>query len=109
MQSAQAARGSLALTAQIKPMGKPADVPAVTPDRAMDLAAIGWTEEREQEFQLLRAEGLEQGIIAVSYGRLGTAWTAHGPVPFTVAGRLRQLGQQTRSGLPAVGDWVALR
>ena len=73
-----------------------------------DLAAIGWTAEREQAFAKHREQGLEPAVIAVSYGNLGTAWTAHGPKAFTAAGRLR-LEKQKRSGLPAVGDWVALR
>jgi len=69
----------------------------------------GWNPEREAAFAPLRAQGLEPGLIAVSYGNLGTAWTAEGPVDFTAAGRLRLEDKQERSGLPAVGDWVALR
>ena len=52
---------------------------------------------------------LDPGIIAVSYGRLGTAWTSEGAIDFAVAGRLRLQDKHERSGLPAVGDWVALR
>ncbi len=74
-----------------------------------DMAECGWSAARELEFADLRAQGLEPGLIAVSYGNLGTAWTAAGSVPFSAAGRLRLEQKQVRSGLPAVGDWVALR
>lgn len=77
--------------------------------RCGDLQACGWSPEREAEFAPLRAEGLEPGLIAVSYGSLGVAWTSAGSVSFSTAGKLRLEEKQTRPGLPAVGDWVALR
>lgn len=75
----------------------------------MKLADVGWTPERESQFGDRREQGLIPGLIAVSYGRLGVAWTDEGAVNFAVAGRLRLQDKQERSGLPAVGDWVALR
>ena len=75
----------------------------------MDLSTAGWTPENENHFAPLRAKGLVPGLIAVSYGSLGTVWTENGPQDFTAAGRLRLQDKQERSGLPAVGDWVALR
>ncbi len=75
----------------------------------IDLSAVGWTPEREAAFAPLREQGLEPGLIAVSYGGLGTVWTAEGAMDFSAAGRLRLQEKKERAGLPAIGDWVALR
>lgn len=82
------------------------DLPGAPPASLLEPA---WLAEREEEFAQHRNEGLEPGIVAVSYGNLGTVWTARGAQDFTVAGRLRLTDKHKRAGLPAVGDWVALR
>lgn len=82
------------------------------PDTALTgeaLLTLGQSQDRAADFQRLQSEGLTPGLISKSYGSLGGVWTPDGPVNFAAAGRLRLTDKQTRAGLPAVGDWVALR
>lgn len=98
-----------------KDQGPDAPDPAVqdqaiaTPAAPADAMALGLAQGRAEDFERVRASGLQPGLIAKSYGSLGTAWTVEGVVNFAAAGRLRLVDKHARAGLPAVGDWVALR
>lgn len=74
-----------------------------------ELWRLGEAQGRAEQFSSLRAAGLIPGLIAKSYGHLGTAWTTEGPVDFAAAGRLRLSEKHALAGLPAIGDWVGLR
>ncbi|MGB2954034.1 MAG: ribosome small subunit-dependent GTPase A [Gaiellaceae bacterium] len=66
------------------------------------LARLGWTEEREAEWD--RSGDLVPGRVAVEHRSAYVVYTEEGEVWAELAGRLRHLGE-----LPAVGDWVAVR
>jgi ribosome biogenesis GTPase len=66
------------------------------------LARLGWTEERQAEWDPSR--GLTPGRVAVEHRSAYVVYTEHGEVWAELAGRLRHEGV-----FPAVGDWVAVR
>jgi ribosome biogenesis GTPase / thiamine phosphate phosphatase len=79
----------------------------------MDLASFGWSPDHDRQFEPFRALGLVPARIAVSFGSICTVWSESGELTAHAAGRLR-LDESSEDGrlpvgLPAVGDWVALR
>ena len=68
------------------------------------LARLGWTPERDNEFEPLRADGLFPARIAVEHRSAYVAYTEHGELRAELAGRLRH-----EDRWPAVGDWVGMR
>ncbi|MBI4886391.1 MAG: ribosome small subunit-dependent GTPase A [Acidobacteria bacterium] len=75
----------------------------------MRLTALGWDEGFAAAFDA-RAPGadVEPARVAIEFNYLYRVWTADGEVVSTVSGRLKHR-VTSRSELPAVGDWVALR
>jgi ribosome biogenesis GTPase len=68
------------------------------------LARLGWTPEREQEFEQYRIEDLVPARVAVEHRSAYVLYAEEGELRAELAGRLRHEGET-----PAVGDWVALR
>jgi ribosome biogenesis GTPase / thiamine phosphate phosphatase len=75
-------------------------------EQALDLRTLGWTEERDTAFASLAEGGLIPGRV-MSTGGLMVAATAAGPVEVIVQRRFRR-AVSAASGLPVVGDWLAL-
>jgi ribosome biogenesis GTPase / thiamine phosphate phosphatase len=68
------------------------------------LARLGWTPERDIEFEPLRGDGLVPARLAVEHRSAYVVYTERGDVRAELAGRLRH-----EDCWPAVGDWVGLR
>jgi ribosome biogenesis GTPase len=68
------------------------------------LARLGWTSERETEFEPHGAAGLVPGRVAVEHRSAYVVYTAGGELRAELAGRLRHEDEW-----PAVGDWVGIR
>jgi ribosome biogenesis GTPase / thiamine phosphate phosphatase len=68
------------------------------------LARLGWTPERELEFEPHGEAGLVPGRVAVEHRSAYVVYTANGELRAELAGRLRH-----DDDWPAVGDWVGLR
>jgi ribosome biogenesis GTPase len=68
------------------------------------LARLGWTPERDVQFESLRGDGLFPGRIAVEHRSAYVIYTEQGELRAELAGRLRH-----EERWPAVGDWVGLR
>ena len=74
---------------------------------AQDLSALGWTAEREPEFESIARDGWSPARVAgVHRGSLDLLGTG-GPLTGHVSGRLRHAAAAP-DDLPAVGDWVAV-
>src|SRR5437870_969329 len=65
---------------------------------------LGWTPERELEFEPHREQGLVPGRVAVEHRSAYVVYTAAGEERCELAGKLRH-----EDVWPAVGDWVGLR
>lgn len=75
----------------------------------MRLTALGWDEQLAAAFDALRFDAdVEPARVAIEFNYLYRVWTAHGALEATVSGRLKHRAA-SRSELPAVGDWVAIR
>jgi ribosome biogenesis GTPase len=72
------------------------------------LEDLGWDASRAEHFAGHARRGLLPGRVALAQRDLYVVWTAAGPVSAVLAGRLRHHAAGA-AGLPAVGDWVALR
>jgi ribosome biogenesis GTPase len=68
------------------------------------LVRLGWTPEREIEFESHRAEGLVPARVAVEHRSAYVLYGEEGELRAELAGRLRH-----EEIWPAVGDWVAVR
>jgi ribosome biogenesis GTPase len=68
------------------------------------LVRLGWTPERELEFEPFYAQGLVPGRVAVEHRSAYVVYTASGETRCELAGRLRH-----DDVWPAVGDWVGVR
>jgi ribosome biogenesis GTPase len=76
----------------------------------VNLNEIGWTPERDRDFEPFSTEGFFPGRVTVSYGSSVIAWTANGELRPAVAGRLKLESEtEAEKGHPVVGDWVAIR
>ena len=65
---------------------------------------LGWTPERDTEFEEHREDGLTPARVAVEHRSAYVLYGEHGELRAELAGRLRH--EET---WPAVGDWVAVR
>ena len=74
----------------------------------MALAALGWNERRQQEFEPFAAEGLVPGRVIGEHRTHYRVATEAAELSVTLTGRLRNAAKQ-RSDLSGVGDFVALR
>jgi ribosome biogenesis GTPase len=75
----------------------------------MRLAALGWDEPFAAAFDALAlGADVEPARVAIGFNYLYRVWTGRGALDATVSGRLKHRAA-SRSELPAVGDWVALR
>src|SRR5215510_13730071 len=72
------------------------------------LARYGWDGFFAEHFHEFAEQGYEAGRVALEYNQFYRVYTARGEIMAGTAGRLRHEAG-SRSGLPAVGDWVALR
>lgn len=68
------------------------------------LTRLGWTTERETEFEPHREEGLVPARVAVEHRSAYVLYGEQGELRAELAGRLRH-----EEIWPAVGDWVAVR
>jgi ribosome biogenesis GTPase len=68
------------------------------------LVRLGWTPERDTEFEPHRADGLIPARVAVEHRSAYVLYGEQGELRAELAGRLRH--EET---WPAVGDWVAVR
>ena len=75
----------------------------------MRLTALGWDEPLASAFDALSFDAdVEPARVAIEYNYLYRVWTVDGALEATVSGRLKHHAG-SRSELPAVGDWVAVR
>ena len=74
----------------------------------MSLAALGWDERRNAEFEPHREDGLEPGRVSLEHNHVYRVITARGEGLAEAAGRIKYLASGRRE-LPAVGDWVAVK
>lgn len=74
----------------------------------MQLALLGWDAMYSAAFAPYRESGSSAGRVILQHNHIYTVATAEGELRAQVSGRLRY-ETATAEGLPAVGDWVALR
>ncbi len=75
----------------------------------MPLEALGWTDQRAQQFApWLDTPGVEPGRVATQFNHIFRVLLLGGEIEVTTAGRLKHHAA-SRSALPAVGDWVVVR
>lgn len=72
----------------------------------MELASLGWSEFFAQAFAVHEPSGLIPARVALEHKHAYLLWTEAGELTGELLGRLLRSGE--RSGLPAVGDWVAI-
>lgn len=77
-------------------------------ERVMDLHELGWNSRWQEKFEPYAMSGLAPGRVVSEHRGVCRAETANGELTAEIAGRLRHHVER-RSGLPAVGDFVALR
>ena len=73
----------------------------------LSLSDLGWTTEREAEFQSVAGGDLVPGRICRQQSGRTYAWTEAGEVEAVLSGRLENIAASAAE-LPAIGDWVAL-
>jgi len=75
----------------------------------MSLASMGWDEHRAREFEpWVRKPGVEPGRVVIEFNHIFRVLVATGEIEVSTSGRLKHRAS-SRSELPAVGDWVAVR
>lgn len=75
----------------------------------MRLARFGWDDAFAAAFESLRLRThVEPARVAIEFNHLYRVWTNDGELEAAISGRLKH-GAESRSELPAVGDWVAVR
>ncbi|MBI3049357.1 MAG: ribosome small subunit-dependent GTPase A [Acidobacteria bacterium] len=75
----------------------------------MRLARLGWDDAFAAAFDALQLGGdVQPARVAIEFNYLYRVWTRDGEREATAAGRLKHRAT-SRSELPAVGDWVAVR
>jgi ribosome biogenesis GTPase / thiamine phosphate phosphatase len=72
------------------------------------LARYGWNEFFATNFHEFSERGYIAGRVLLEYNQFYRVYTEQGEILAEVAGRLKH-ETENRAGLPAVGDWVALR
>jgi ribosome biogenesis GTPase len=75
----------------------------------MGLTEFGWDDAFAAAFEALRPGAhVEPARVAIGFNYLYRVWTDSGGLEVAIAGRLKHHAA-SRSELPAVGDWVAVR
>jgi ribosome biogenesis GTPase len=75
----------------------------------MHLTALGWDDRFADELDALGlGPGVEPARVAIEFNYLYRVWTAGGAIDATASGRMKHRAA-SRSALPVVGDWVAVR
>jgi len=74
----------------------------------MDLGALGWSDFFADPFRHYGEAGLIPARVATQFNRAYSVYAEQGEMSVTTSGRLRHQAS-SRAGLPAVGDWVAVR
>ncbi len=75
----------------------------------MRLTRLGWDDARAAAFEaLVPAAHVEPARVAIEFNYLYRVWTEGGELEATLSGRFKHRAA-SRSELPAVGDWVAVR
>ncbi|HEX2295242.1 MAG TPA: ribosome small subunit-dependent GTPase A, partial [Actinomycetota bacterium] len=72
---------------------------------SFDLYALGWNPHFERHMEPHRAAGLVPGRVAVQHRGGYVAYTESGETNARLRGRMRN----EHAGVPAAGDWIALR
>jgi ribosome biogenesis GTPase len=72
------------------------------------LARYGWNEFFAAHFHEFAERGYVAGRVTLEYNQFYRVYTEQGEILAEIAGRLKHEAE-SRAGLPAVGDWVALR
>jgi len=72
------------------------------------LARYGWNDFFAAHFRQFAEQGYAAGRVALEYNQFYRVYTARGEILAEITGRLRHEAGGC-AGLPAVGDWVALR
>jgi ribosome biogenesis GTPase len=75
----------------------------------MDLALLGWDGAFADQFAPWAASGHRPGRVLAAHRGGDLVATEHDELRAQVTGRLRHLAGPGVAGLPAVGDWVAIR
>jgi len=75
----------------------------------MDLELLGWDGAFADQFAPWAAGGHRPGRVVAAHRGGDLVATAHGELLAQATGRLRHLAGPGVAGLPAVGDWVAVR
>ncbi len=74
----------------------------------IELETLGWSPTLAAAFAAHAAAGLVPGRVSLEHNHVYRVMTAEGERLVEAAGRMRHQAEG-RQGLPAVGDWVALR
>jgi ribosome biogenesis GTPase len=75
----------------------------------MRLTELGWDDAFATAFEALQpGADAKPARVAIEFNYLYRVWTARGELEATASGRLKHRAA-SRSELPAVGDWVAVR
>ena len=75
----------------------------------MRLTGLGWDDAFAAAFEALRpGPHVEPARVAIEFNYLYRVWTRAGELEAAISGRLKHQAS-SRSELPAVGDWVAVR
>jgi ribosome biogenesis GTPase len=75
----------------------------------IDLASLGWDDDRSTQFARFRGRSHRPGRAASMDHGVGTVLTADGPVRASVGGGLLSAAAADRTLLPCAGDWLVLR
>src|SRR5918996_4140963 len=75
----------------------------------MRLAGLGWDVEMTKAFEPFAATPhVEPACVIIEFNHIYRVWAQDGELEATASGRLKHRAA-SRSELPAVGDWVAIR
>jgi len=75
----------------------------------MDLTKLGWNADRDKQFAAYQAKGLVPARVAVEDKHFFRVWTADAELLAQVSGKYIHEAGRSRSQLPKVGDWVAVK
>jgi ribosome biogenesis GTPase len=83
--------------------------PATAHTGPMDLASLGWDDSLDDQFGPWAATGHRPGRVTAAHRGGYLVAGGDGELLAPASGRLRHLAGPSVAGLPAVGDWVAVR
>jgi ribosome biogenesis GTPase len=75
---------------------------------SVSLFDLGWTEDRDRDFEPRRASGLVPGRVVLEHNHVYRVRTADAEILAETAGRVKHRAEGQHE-LPVVGDWVAVR